>query len=262
MGEGRRRNDRTVSDPDAVVELVFLLQPPQDRYGVLDGRLTDEHGLEPPLQRGVFLDVLTILVERGRTNTVQLATRECRLDHVRSVHGPVGFARTDQRVHLVDEQDYMSLGSTDFVQNALQPFLELAAIFGAGNEAAHVERHQGAVLDPVRHVTIGDAQRQPFRNRCLANAGLADQHGIVLCPACEDLDCPANFLVAADNGVKFAVARRLRQVSGELLERIIAVLGTGRVRRASAAELVDGGIERLGFHPGIRERSAGARRRG
>ena len=53
-------------------------------------------------------------------------------------------------------------------------------------------------------------KRQTFDDRGLADAGLADQHGIVLGAAGQHLDGAADFLVAPDHGVELAVARRLR----------------------------------------------------
>ena len=66
--ERRRRHQRRVLDAHAVVHFVALLEPAQDRDGRLDARLGDQHRLEAPLQRRVLLDVLAILVERGRAD--------------------------------------------------------------------------------------------------------------------------------------------------------------------------------------------------
>jgi hypothetical protein len=55
---------------------------------------------------------------------------------------PSDFPGADQRVHLVDEQDDLALGALHLVEHGLQPLLELAAIFGAGDQRAHVERDQ------------------------------------------------------------------------------------------------------------------------
>ena len=68
VGEHRRRDQRRVADAHAVVRLVALLQAAQDRDRVLDRRLADEHRLEAPLERGVLLDVLAVLVERRRAD--------------------------------------------------------------------------------------------------------------------------------------------------------------------------------------------------
>ena len=111
VGQGRGGDERGVGDPDAVVELVFLLEAAQDRDRVLDRRLADEHRLEAPLQRRVLLDMLAIFVERGRADAVQLAAGERRLQQVRGVHRAFAGAGADQGVHLVDEQDDVALGA-------------------------------------------------------------------------------------------------------------------------------------------------------
>ena len=92
------------------------------------------------------------------------------------------------------------------LQHGLQPLLEFAAKFGAGDQRAHVERHQPLVAQAFRHVAIDDAQRQAFGDRGLADARLADQHRIVLGAARQHLDGAADFLVAADDGIELAVA--------------------------------------------------------
>ena len=72
----RRRNQRAIGDPHAVVLLVLVLQAAQDRDGVLDARLVDEHRLEAPRQRRILLDMLLVFVERGGADAVQLAARQ------------------------------------------------------------------------------------------------------------------------------------------------------------------------------------------
>ena len=68
-----------------------------------------QHLLEAPLERGVLLDVLAVLVERRRADAVQLAARERGLQHVAGVHGAFGLAGADHGVQLVDEQDHAGL---------------------------------------------------------------------------------------------------------------------------------------------------------
>ena len=116
-------------------------------------------------------------------------------------------------------------------EHGLQPLLELAAIFRAGDQRAHVERHQLLVLQRFRHVAIDDAQRQPFGDRRLADAGLADQHRIVLGAARQHLDGAADFVVAADHRIELAGARIGGQVARIFLQRVIALLGATPNRR-------------------------------
>ncbi len=113
------------------------------------------------------------------------------------------------------------------LEHGLQPFLELAAVFRTGDQRAEVEREQLLVLQALRHVAIDDAQRQALGDGGLADAGLADQDGIVLGPARQHLDGAADLLVAADDRIELAVARSLGQVAGIFLQRVIGVLGRG-----------------------------------
>ena len=83
-------NQRLVGVADLMVRLVAVAQPAQDGERVVDGRLGHQDRLEPPGQRGVLLDVLAVLVQRGGTRHVQLAARQRRLDHVAGVHAALG----------------------------------------------------------------------------------------------------------------------------------------------------------------------------
>src|SRR3546814_13003983 len=99
-----------VCSSDLVVQLIFFLDAAQDRDRILDRRLADENGLEAPLERGVFLDMLAIFVERRRADAVEFAACERGFKQVRGVHSALTLAGADERVHPVDEQDAFALG--------------------------------------------------------------------------------------------------------------------------------------------------------
>src|SRR5207249_1064717 len=122
------------------MDLIALAQAAQDRDRLLDRWLVDEDLLEAPLERGVLLDVLAVLVEGRRTDRVQLAPGEHRLEQVRGVHRALGRAGADDRVQLVDEQDDPAVGVLDLLQDGLQALLELAPELRTGDERAEVER--------------------------------------------------------------------------------------------------------------------------
>ena len=126
-------------------------------------RLVDEDGLEPALERGVLLDVLAVLVERGGADHVQLAAGEHRLEHVAGVHGTLGRAGADHRVELVHEQQDAAFGRLDLVEHGLEPLLELAPVLGAGHQRAHVEGEDGLVAEALRHVAAHDALGEALR---------------------------------------------------------------------------------------------------
>ncbi len=203
------------------MNLVTLAQSAKDAYRVLDRRFADLYRLETALQRGIFLDVLPVLVQRRGANHVQLAAREHGFQHVGGVHRTFGRARTDDGVQLVDEEHDLPLSVGDLLQDRFQPFLELAAILCTGDEGAHVERNNPFVLQPLRHIVANDALRESFHDGSLADAGLADEHGVVLGAPGEHLDHPADLFVAADDGIELALSCQLRQIPAVALERLV-----------------------------------------
>ena len=224
MAQGRRRHERRVLDAHAVVDFVALLQPAQYRDGVLNTRLGDIDRLETPLQRRVFLDVLAILVERGRANAAQLAARELGLEHVRRVGGTLGLARADDGVQLVDEENDAALGGSDFFQKRLEPLLELAAKLRARHHRRKVHRHDALVLERLRHIAVHDALGEALHDGGLAHARLADEHGIVLRATREHLHHTADFVVAPDDRVNLPLPRERGEVLAVFLQRLKLVL--------------------------------------
>src|SRR5579885_2339073 len=225
VGEGSRREDCGVLDAHAVVHLVAFLQSTQDRDSVLDGRLFDEHGLEAPLERRVFFDVLFVFIKRSRANGAQFAPGQRRLEHIRGIHGAFGRAGSDECVQLVDEQDDLPFRFGDFLEHGFEPVLEFAAVFRAGNEGGEVKRYQALGLEHVGHITRYDALCEAFDDGGLANTRLANQHRIVLGAAGQNLHHAANFLIAANHGVQLRFARQLGQVARVLFQGSVGSLG-------------------------------------
>src|SRR5262249_22175325 len=217
----RGRDERGVLDADAVVHLVALLQSAQDRDRVLDRRLAHVDLLEPALERGILLDVLAVLVERGRADHAQLAAREHRLDHVAGVDRTLGPAGADDRVQLVDEGDHFALAVDDLLEDGLEPVLELAAVLRARDHRADVERDETLVAQTFGYVTLHDAARETLDDCGLADTRLADEHGVVLRAARQHLDHAPDLVVATDDGVELALARFLGEVPAEPFERLV-----------------------------------------
>ena len=99
-------------------------------------------------------------------------------------------------------------------------------------------------LRPFGHVAAHDALGQALDDRGLADAGLADQHRVVLGAAREDLDDAADLLVAADDRVELALLGERGEVAAVLLERLVGALGR-RARHALAAPHGRGRLEQL-----------------
>ena len=223
VGQRRGGNQRSVLNLNAVVDLVALLQAAQDRDGVLDGRLVHHDRLETAFQCRVFLDILAVLVEGRRADAVQLTARQHGLEQVARIHRAVGLARADDGVQFIDEEDDLALGLLDLVQDALQALLELAAVFCARDQRAHVQAEHGAVFQVFGHVAAHDTLGKAFGDSRLADAGLTDEHGVVLALTAQDTDDVADLAVTADDGVKFVGARHFDKVLAVLFQRVVGV---------------------------------------
>ena len=227
-GQRRGGDERVVVDAHAVVNFITLLESAQDGDGVLHRRLIDLYRLEAALERGVLFDVLAVLVKRGRADAVQLAAGEQRLQKIACVHAALGLARADDGVQLVDEEDDLPLRLLDLVQNGLQAFFKFATVLRARDERTHVEREDGAVLQPLGHVTAHDTLGKALGDGGLADARLADEHRVVLGFTRQDADDIADLRVAADDGVKLLAAGAPDKVGAVFLERVVGLLGIVR----------------------------------
>jgi hypothetical protein len=130
---------------------------------------------------------------------------------------------------LVDEQDGIGL-VLERLEHALQTLLEVAAVLGAGQQRAHVQRIDIGLGQDLGHLLLDDAPGQALGNRSLADTGFAHQQRIVLAPAAQDLDHALDFVFATDQRIDLAFLGRLVQVLGVLLQRrslAVALLGGG-----------------------------------
>ena len=107
-------------------------------------------------------------------------------------------------MQLVDEDDGVLIFHQLF-HDGLEALFELAAVLGAGDDERKVESQDALVGEERRNFAVGNALGQAFDDGGLAHAGLADQHGIVLGAAAEDLDDAIDFAFAADQGIELAV---------------------------------------------------------
>ena len=144
-------------------------------------------------------------------------------------------------MQLVDEDDELPLRGGDLLEQRLEALLELAAELGAGDQRGQVERDELFVAQRLRHVAVDDALGEPFDDGRLADAGLADEHRVVLGAPRQHLNHAANLLVATDHGVELAGARGRGEVARVLLHRLVLVFG-GLVRHAVRASH---GLQRL-----------------
>ena len=144
-----------------------------------------------------------------------------------------------------------------FLQDGLQALLEFAAELRAGDQRAHVERDDALVLQAFGHVAAHDALRQTFHDGGLADAGLADQHRVVLGAARKNLDDAADLFVAADHRVELALRGELGEIAAVFFEGFVGGFGILRGDALAAADLLQGPHQALARDAEFPEQLAG-----
>ena len=201
-----------------MVLFVLRADAAQDEHSILRGRIVDLNGLEAAFEGGVLLDVLAELGERGGADALDFAAGQSRLEDVGSIHGAFGGAGTDNRVHLVDEEDDI-LGPFDLVHDSLDALFELAAVLRAGDHQGEVESDDLTVEEDFRDDARSDLLGEAFDDGGLAHAGFADEDRVILRTAAKDLHYAADFFFAADDRIEFAGLGKLGEIAAESLKQ-------------------------------------------
>ena len=94
---------------------------------------------------------------------------------------------------------------------------------------------QAAIEQDVGDLLVDDALGEALDDRRLADAGLAEEDGVVLGAAAEDLHDALDLVHAADDRVELAVAGEFGEVATEAVERGGLALGCAAAARAFAA---------------------------
>src|SRR5438552_3033192 len=97
--------DCLIGNRQAMMGFIAFADALENLNRLLDGRLTDNDFLETPLQSGITLDVLAVLVESGSTNSLQLTTSKRRVEHIGRINSTLSSTSTKKCMHLVNEDD-------------------------------------------------------------------------------------------------------------------------------------------------------------
>jgi len=185
--QSRRGHQGLVRDFHMVMGFVALLEPAKHGDRVVDGWLLHKDRRKTPLQRAIALDVLSVLVQRGGADALQLPARQGWLHHVGSVDRPLCGTGPNHGVQFIDKQDDLSACLLHLFKHTLESFLEFASKAGTCHHGAQIEGEDMPIQQVLRHVTTHDLLRQSFHDRRFAHTGLANQHRVVFSPTGEDL---------------------------------------------------------------------------
>lgn len=241
------------------MDFVPLFEPPEDADRFADGGFFDDDGLESALQGFVFLDVESVFVEGGGTNAAKFTAGEHGLEHVGSVKRAFGFAGADEGVHFIDEEDDLPRGLLDFVENCLEPFFEFASELCASDEGTHIESDDRLSAKPFGDISGDNALGETLGDSSFSDPGFPDQDRVVLGSSREDLDHAADFLIATDDGIEFALAGALGEINTVFFEGLEVGFGVGVGDAATLANFFQGFAETFfGGPAGVKNFSSGA----
>ena len=208
---------------DRVVFFVVGFEAAQDFDGVFDVGLVDVDLLEAANEGPVFFEVVAEFLVRGAADATHVAAGQGGFQQVGGVHRAArGGAGADHGVDFVDEQDGVGVGF-ELGDDGLEALLEVAAVTGAGEEGAHVEREDGGFGEDFGHVAVDDALGQALGDGGFADAGVTDVERVVLGAAAEDLDGALDFGLAADERVDLAGLGLLVEVDAVIAECVLAL---------------------------------------
>ena len=185
---------------------VSFFQTTKNGNGIFYCRLINHDWLETTCKSSVFFNVLTILIQCGCTNTVQLTSGKHRFQHVACVHCTVCFAGADDQMKFIDEEDDFTLALFDFFKNCFQTFLKFATVFCACNKCAHIQCEDFLFFKAFRHITCNNSLCKTFDSCCFTNARFTDQYRVVLGLTGKDSDDVTDFCITADDWIQFLVS--------------------------------------------------------
>ena len=215
-----------------------------DADALLNARFGNRHRLEAAFQGAVLFDVLPVFREGGGADDLDLPPGEGRLQDVGGVHAALRIPRADDTVHFIDKEDDVSL-LLDLVDQALHPALKLPAELGACHQGCEVQSPDLFILELVGHLSVRDLLGQAFRDGRLAHAGLADQAGVVLLPAVQNLDHSLQLGFPAHDPVQLSVPGAAGEILAIILQEF-SFLTPGLLRRLRSRGFPPGTVLRAG----------------
>ena len=235
--------------------LVTGLDIIQNLHGFLDRGRLYQYFLETTFQSPVLLNILTVLVQSRRTDTLYLPASQRGFQHIGCIQTTAGAPGTHDRVNLVDKQDNIPV-LRQLRQYRLHSLLELSAVLGTRHDRSDIQRDHPLVKQHAGHFLLDDTQSQSLGDSRFADTRVTDQYRIVLLPAAQYL--PFDLPVPPHDRVKRPLFCRLRDVDTEIIQ--YRSIGFRRYRTTLAIWVIHGCIiipvfrviplvVKLGLHP-------------
>ena len=122
-----------------MVYFVTFLQTTQNTDCIFYGRFCYHDRLETSLQCRVLLDILSVLIQCGSTDTMQFTSCQHRLEHIACIQCTVCFSCANNGMQLINEQNDLTITVLDILQYSLQSLFKFTTIFRTCYQCAHIQ---------------------------------------------------------------------------------------------------------------------------
>ena len=203
------------------MRFILRLQAVNNLHRLFHGRFGDINFLETTRQGTIFFKDVAEFLVGCRTNYPDLTAGKQRFNQVSGIDLPAGSrARTDDGVDFINEQNTVGV-LLQLLEQRFEAFFKIAAVFGACQQRADIQRIDSAICHHFRHIALHDTPGKTFSNSGFTDAGFPHQQRVVLATAAQNLNSAFQLFLAADQRIDTAYAGKLVEVGGEVFHTIL-----------------------------------------
>ena len=132
MAQLCRSDDGRIGDIYIVVLFIALFQATQDGDRRFHTRFSHQYFLKSSLKSRIFFNVLSVFIQRSRTNAMQLPTGQCRFEHIACIHRAFGFASPNHGVQLINKDNGLAFVFCQIFEYIFKALFKLSTELGTG----------------------------------------------------------------------------------------------------------------------------------
>ena len=115
----------------------------------------DDYLLKSSFQCTVFLNTLAIFIQCCCTDALYYSTSQSWFQNVGCIHGSFSSSCTDERMNLIDEEDYFRV-RLQFVHDSLDTLFKGTAIFSACDKTRKIEADNTLIKEEWGRLVVLD----------------------------------------------------------------------------------------------------------
>ena len=185
-----------------------------------NGGLSHRYRLKAPLQGRILLNIFAVFGKGGGADYLNLPPGQGRFQDIRSIHGTFCVTRPNQIMDFINYKNNIS-AFLDFPDQALHTAFELPTELCTGNQCCQIQQKYFFLPKLVGNLSGCDSLSQSFRNSSLAHTRFANQAGVILLSAVQDLDHTFRFHIPADHLIQLTLPGTAGQVHAITVQELV-----------------------------------------